>query len=187
MARKPNVFPSYLLHQPTGQARVRINGKDHYLGEYGSDESRIRYGELIAKHAGGVPIDPIARSKRGSTTTKSDEDPGPSVSELCLVVLRHAETHYVKNGEPTSEIHILKSVTRPLKELYGMLPAKDFGPLCMKAVRTKMVESGWCPGNHQRGYEQDPPNLQTCHRERTGGLCNSRPAEVRGSAPGRKN
>lgn len=26
-------LPSYLLHKPTGQACVRINGRDHYLGE----------------------------------------------------------------------------------------------------------------------------------------------------------
>jgi hypothetical protein len=31
--------PSYLLHKATGQARVRIDGKDEYLGEYGSLES----------------------------------------------------------------------------------------------------------------------------------------------------
>ena len=34
--------PSYLLHKATGQARVRIDGRDHYLGEFGSDQSRIR-------------------------------------------------------------------------------------------------------------------------------------------------
>lgn len=27
MARKPNILPSYLLHKPTGQARIRIDGK----------------------------------------------------------------------------------------------------------------------------------------------------------------
>ena len=88
MARKANVFPSYLLHQPTGQARVSIGGKDYYLGEYGSEESRILYGELIAKHAGGVQIDRIAKSNRGRTTTKSDDDPFPSVGELCLAFLQ---------------------------------------------------------------------------------------------------
>ena len=144
MARKPNVFPSYLLHKPTGQARVRIDGKDHYLGPYGSDESRIAYGKLIAQIGSGIPIDPIADSKRGSLPRNESDDPGPSVGELCLVFLRHAETHYVKNGKQTSEVHILKSVIRPLNELYGMLPAKDFGPLALKAVRTKMVEIGWC-------------------------------------------
>ncbi len=146
MARKPNVFPSYLLHQPTGQARVRIKGQDYYLGLYGSDESRIRYGELIAKLAGGVPIDPIADSKRGSLPRNESDDPGPSVGELCLAFLRHAETHYVKDGKQTSEISVLKCVIRPLNELYGMLPAKDFGPLALKAVRVKMVELGWTRG-----------------------------------------
>ena len=34
--------PAYLLHKPTGQARVRLNGKDVYLGTYGLAESRER-------------------------------------------------------------------------------------------------------------------------------------------------
>jgi len=34
--------PSYLLHKPTGQARVRIDGHDNYLGEYGTPESLAR-------------------------------------------------------------------------------------------------------------------------------------------------
>ena len=65
MARKPNVFPSYLHHKSSGQARVRIDGHDYLLGPYGSEESRIRYGELIAKLAGGMPNDPLATSNRG--------------------------------------------------------------------------------------------------------------------------
>lgn len=145
MARKANVFPSYLLHKPTGQARVRIAGQDHYLGEYGSEASRIAYGQLVAKLAGGIPIDPIAKPKRGSQLPRNDSeaDPGPSVGELCLVFLRHAETHYLKNGKQTSEVHILKSVIRPVNELYGLTPASQFGPLALKAVRSKMIESGW--------------------------------------------
>lgn len=64
MARKPNVFPSYLRHS-SGQARIRVNGRDILLGLYGSDESRVKYGQLIAKLAGGIPIDPLADSGRG--------------------------------------------------------------------------------------------------------------------------
>jgi len=41
-------IPSYSLHKATGQARVRINGKTHYLGKYGTSESKARYDALIA-------------------------------------------------------------------------------------------------------------------------------------------
>ena len=133
-------LPSYLLHKPTGQARVRIDGRDHYLGEYGSDQSRIRYGNLIASLAGGIPFDPVAKRRAPPVAADHVEaDPGPFVCELCLTFLCHAETHYVKNGVQTSEVHILRSVIKPLRELYGMIPAKDFGPLALKAVRANMV------------------------------------------------
>lgn len=136
--------PTYGHHKPTGQARCYVNGKTVYLGRYGSEESRIRFGEIVGKLIGGQIIDPIARTKVGSTTCEESADPGPSVGTLCVVFLSHAETHYVKNGKQTSEVHILKSVMSPLNQLYGMLPAKDFGPLALKAVRSKMVELGWC-------------------------------------------
>lgn len=136
--------PTYGHHKPTGQARCYVNGNSVYLGLYGSEESRIRYGEIVAKVVSGQPIDPIAPSKRGRGADSKSDDPGPSIGELCLVFLRHAEKHYVKNGVQTSEVHVLKSVIRPLNQLYGMLPAKDFGPLALKAVRANMIELGWC-------------------------------------------
>ena len=39
--------PSYRLHKPSGRAVVTLNGKDHYLGEYGSAESREAYNRLL--------------------------------------------------------------------------------------------------------------------------------------------
>ena len=41
--------PAYQLHKATGQAKVRIDGRDFYLGLYGSPESRERYDELVAE------------------------------------------------------------------------------------------------------------------------------------------
>lgn len=145
MPRRRSSIPAYLLHKPTGQARCRIDGKDHYLGTFGSAESRVRYGELIAKLAGGVSIDPLARSKRSvEAAAAADADPGPTVGEVCLAFLRHAEGHYLKGGRPTSQLALCKDAIRPLNELYGLTPAKDFGPLALKAVRVQMVELGWC-------------------------------------------
>jgi hypothetical protein len=42
-------IPDYLLHRPSGQARVRINGRDHYLGLYDSAESKAKYQELVKR------------------------------------------------------------------------------------------------------------------------------------------
>lgn len=143
MPRQKNAIPSYLLHKKSGQARVRIDGRDHLLGPFGSDESRIRYGELIAKRVSGVPLDPLAAGlNRGTNRGTESDDPGPSIAELVVAFLSHAEQHYIKNGQPTSEQHCIRSAVRPLRELYALLPAKDFGPLALKAVRAKMVESG---------------------------------------------
>lgn len=126
MAGKANVFPSYLLHKQSGQARVRISGRDYLLGPYGSESSRISYGELIAKFSGGIPFDPIASAKRGRLPRNEiEQDHGPSVGELCIVFLRHAETHYLKDGEQTSEVHIVRSVIKPLNDLYGMLTPSE--------------------------------------------------------------
>jgi len=46
---KSRRIPAYVHHKPTGQARVRINGKDHYLGKYGSPGSHEKYDELVAE------------------------------------------------------------------------------------------------------------------------------------------
>ena len=147
-------LPTYGRHKPTGQARCYVNGKTVYLGLYESEESRIRYGEIVAKVVSGQIIDPIARSKPGSTTCQESDDPGPSVGELNLVFLRHAKRHYMKNGKQTTEYGILESTVRPLNQLYGMLPAKDFGPLALKAVRTKLVEAGWVRGSVNAGMSR---------------------------------
>ncbi len=119
MARKPSSIPAYLLHKPTGQARCRISGKDHYLGLYGSDESSVKYGQLISKQAGSIPIDPLADSNSGSRLPRNDADPdpGPTVGELCLAFMRYAETHNVKNGEPTSHVDAVRSTIRVLNSV----------------------------------------------------------------------
>ena len=56
MARPKKPAPSYLLHKPTGKARVRLKEgtryRDVYLGEYGSPESYEKSGEAVAEHLG---------------------------------------------------------------------------------------------------------------------------------------
>jgi hypothetical protein len=51
MPRLVNKLPKYSLHKRSGQAKVRFNGKDTYLGRYGSPESKEAYAEFVG--AGG--------------------------------------------------------------------------------------------------------------------------------------
>ena len=148
MARTKNVLPSYLLHSQSGQARTRIDGRDYLLGPYGSDQSRIKYAALVAKVAGGLSVDPIGGgSNRGRLPrNESEADSGSSVAELLLAFKTHADAYYMKNGKPTAEVDCFNSALRPLRELFAMLPAKDFGPLHLKAVRVRFVDGGWSRG-----------------------------------------
>ena len=139
MARKKNVVPSYLLHKATGQARVRVGGEDHYLGAFGSEESRIKYGKIISQVAGGIQLDPLKHAPM-----KPDDASGLSVAELLLAFLRHAETYYSKNGKPTAEVDCFRSAMRPVRELFGLIRAVDFSPLNLCAVQQKYVDRGWC-------------------------------------------
>ena len=46
---RPKSIPSYRLHKPSGRARVILDGKQIYLGRFGSAESREAYARLIAE------------------------------------------------------------------------------------------------------------------------------------------
>lgn len=119
--------PTYLLHKPTGQARVRIAGKDVYLGLYGSPESRARYDELVSEW--------FARSGdvRAFTLT---------VDDLVLLYMQHVGEHYRKNGEPTSEVNNARVALRYLVANFGRTLTHDFGPRALKEVRQAMIDAG---------------------------------------------
>ncbi len=134
MSRPKNSIPSYTFHKPTGQARVRVAGRDFYLGPFGSPESRQEYARLLALHAGGLDLSGPPPGSPGTQLT---------VAELLLAFWRFAEGYYVKNGKVTSELDCYKSAFRPLKKLYGLTAILEFGPLALKAVRTSMVAEGW--------------------------------------------
>jgi hypothetical protein len=46
---RPRRVPAYSLHRASGKAVVRLDGKDHYLGDFGTPESHSRYAKLIAE------------------------------------------------------------------------------------------------------------------------------------------
>lgn len=133
--RKP---PAYRLHKPTGQAVVRIDGRDFYLGKHGTDASQEAYRRLIAEWA----ISPLPAASPSSRPTLGV---ALAVDELVLAFWdRHVVAYYVKNGRPTSEQDNIRQALRFLRKLYGHFPARDLGPQALKAVRQAMIDSGRC-------------------------------------------
>ena len=64
--------PSYRLHKPTRQAIVTIAGKMHYLGEWGSQESKREYRRLLRKLLDCEP-DQLAENLVGDPSLTIDE------------------------------------------------------------------------------------------------------------------
>jgi hypothetical protein len=127
--------PSYRHHKPSDQGVVTLDGRDFYLGRYNSPPSRAEYDRLIAEWLSNGRRLPVPTSGAGSDLT---------VNELLLAYLRHADGYYVKNGKPTVEPGNIRLAVRPLRQLYGHTPARNFGPLGLKAVRQAMIGAGNC-------------------------------------------
>src|SRR5262245_24574717 len=124
--------PAYCLHKATGQAVVRIDGRDYYLGKHGSPESHTRYDQLIAEWYANA-----------RTLPASAQSGGLSVAELLLRYWRWAEDYYRgEDGSPTRELENLKDALRPLRRLYGHTPAADFGPVALRAIQDDLVTRG---------------------------------------------
>jgi integrase len=130
------LIPSYRLHKASGQAITTLtdtagNRRDMLLGKYGSPESKAAYARVIAEW----------QQTHGSRPVTVGKD--ISVAEVLLAYWGHAEEYYVKDGKQTRQLDRIKSALKPVRELYGMAPAKDFGPLALKAVRERMIAAGW--------------------------------------------
>lgn len=137
MPKKQQV-PAYRLHKPSGQARVIVAGKHIYLGRFGSRESRRAYARLIAERF----AEPTAEPARES----ADGYPRLTMNELILRYWTFAETYYVKDGLPTKELTSMKEALGHLRAVYEDLPAAEFTPKKLKAVRQHMIDARLCRG-----------------------------------------
>ena len=137
-ARNLARLPKYRHYTPKDLAVVRLDGKDHYLGKYNSEESREKYRRLVAEWLA------TSQSDLPHRPTKSDSDGGLTVSELILAYVKFADGYYVKDGRPTVEPTNIRIVLRLVRRLYGITPANSFGPLALKAVREEMIRAGNC-------------------------------------------
>lgn len=127
-------IPAYGLHRPSGQARVRIDGVDHYLGPHGSEESKREYERLVRK----LITARAAQEVRARVEVAADL----TVSELVASYVQHAKAYYVKDGRQTSEFGVIALTLRPVREQYGHELVTAFGPLKLLALRDRWAAEG---------------------------------------------
>lgn len=131
-------LPKYRRHKPSGQAVVTLSDpagtrRDYYLGAYGSAASKKEYNRLIGEW--------LAAGR--SIPATGPAPPDLTVNEVLLRFWTHAKTYYRHpDGRPTGELSNYRDSLRTLRQLYGHTPARDFGPLALKAVRERMVRDG---------------------------------------------
>jgi integrase len=132
-------MPSYRLHKQSGQAVVTLsdidgNRRDVLLGKHGTPESEAEYLRVVGEW-----------KARGRRLPSRDAGSSLRVNELLEAFLTHAERHYRgPDGQPTTELRDYLITIRSVRLLYGLLPAADFSPLKLKALRQQMVSDGLC-------------------------------------------
>jgi integrase len=149
----PNRLPALRRHKARGLGVVTLSGRDVYLGSWPEDQEepppavRAAYDREVAEW--------LRRGRRPALSAAAPAGPAGaiSVAEVIARWLAWAEGYYrLPGGEPTSEVGYCRLAMRPLNHLFGELPARDFGPLKLKALREIMVK-GYL---HPEYGEQEP-------------------------------
>lgn len=123
-------MPSYRKRIAKGReyAIVKIKGKVHYLGKYGSPESRQKYDRLIA----GFVADQEDKARARKYT----------IADAATDYMAHAKTYYRKNGNPTSEIYVVRRSMQILTDHFDGIRASHFTPLRLQEVRQTLFDEG---------------------------------------------
>ena len=95
-----------------------LNGRDFYLGRYGTRTSHAEYDRLVAELLTNGRRLPARVSGAGSDL---------ALNELLVDYSRHADSYYVKNGEPAVEPGNIRLALRPLPQLCGQTPPGSSG------------------------------------------------------------
>jgi integrase len=128
---KKHPVPSYRAHAASGQARVTIDGRDHYLGKYGTPESHSAYERLIGAYMAGGRKLPTAVPTGGCT-----------VAQLGDEFLTWAESYYrLPDGTVSRSVENIRAALKPLLALFFDRLASEFGPKSLQLYRQRLIDS----------------------------------------------
>lgn len=123
-----NRLPKYGKHKASGQAVVKVDGRDIYLGPWNSKASKLEYDRVVSEWLANGRSLPSAKEL--------------TIVEIAARYMKWAVGYYVKNGRPTGTTEGIKVAIRVLCDSYGRTNAADFGPLALIALQTKMIGLG---------------------------------------------
>src|SRR5690554_2745945 len=115
MRKLPKDRPKYRRHKHSGRALVTLNGRDIYLGRWGSPESREKYDRITGEW--------LANGRR------LPEAPTPeaiTVGRLAADYLDHTKASY-----GSREWLNIRDALRPVLRLYRTAPVSEFTPLAL--------------------------------------------------------
>ena len=123
--------PQYRRHKASGRAVVTLQGKDHYLGPFGSKSSRIEYDRLLGEWLANGRDVAAGRERRCAHDRQIDSE---------ILVVRQV---LLFEGWPTDRsADCYQGRSALLRRYYERIPAGDFGPLALQALQSRMIESG---------------------------------------------
>jgi integrase len=155
MARRPTgSVPSLQHHKPSNRARVTINGRDHWLGRWGSPEARLAYNRLIAEYIAtghvttATPRPPAGETRHVESTARADagdDNAVPAaltVAEVAALYLEHCATYYrSERGKRKSTYGNALQAVRAIR-CFDDTDAADFGPKKLSVIRDNEARSG---------------------------------------------
>lgn len=129
-AKRTPRTPKYRLHKPTGQAFIEIDERRIYLGKYDTPESRQKYARILGEWASNgyhLPVKPEQIT----------------MLELTDRYWEHSEVYYRDaTGKPTTSLHRVRTAIDTALVMYRDLPAAQFGPNALRAVRQVWIDRG---------------------------------------------
>jgi integrase len=164
-------LPQMRLHKPSGQGRVRIGGRDFFVGRFGTPEAGSRYMALLTQHGFLLPA---AAAGRGPGAARSAAAPqieparlpaageplpaGLTVAEVARMYLGEIEATAAGGSRSCRYAKALAAVraVRPL----ATMAAEEFGPRALLDVRRQLVATP--AANRRPGSDGRVPTL--CRR-----------------------
>jgi integrase len=124
---KSRRIPKYVHHKPSGQARVRINGKDRYLGKFGTPGSHELYDELISELV--IDVEPASCK---------------TLTAVLAAWWPECKARYHKGKGKLGGAQNWRPIIRLLREKHGDERAEDLGPKKLRqTLESAAEEQDW--------------------------------------------